>query len=102
MGLPIGSVVSSNSEPATPGDDVDVGCGILAPTSFFGGVGACSADEDGAAGADSVPRGPRGSNESSTASSFVDWTSILRAGIFRDEEGRGPLLAGFEGVGASG
>ena len=33
----------------------------------------------------------------------MGWTSILRAGIFREEEGRGPVEeAGFPGVGVSG
>ena len=73
----------------------------LALSSFFGGVGAWSTDAIDAAGAGSAPKGPRGSEESSTASSFVGWTSIFRAGILRDEEGRGPPEVGFEDAGES-
>lgn len=97
LGLPTGRVVSSYSGPARSGAAVDGGRGARALTSFLGGVGAWSADMDEAAGVTSAPSGPRGSREPSTASSFVGWTSTLRAGILRDDDGRGPP-AGFVGV----
>jgi len=97
--LPTGRVVSSKSELGNPGEVAETGRVVLALSSFLGGVGPWSVDiEEEVAGVGSAPRGPSGSKASSTASSFVGWTSILRAGIFLDAEDRGPLEAGFAAV----
>ena len=79
---------SDNVAPADTWDADDVGR-TLRPekASFWGGVGACSLGLPSALS----PSGPSGSNESSTASSFVACALILRVP-------RGPRRTGERGA----